>query len=210
MPDKRPSTPRISSEAAWQAAVEGDRGAFRTLVTPHLRELIKAARHEVRYRVAVGDFDPDDPTAEELVDEVLLRGWRERHSRPPALGVKSWLLVLVFRVADAVARRKGRIRSREAISLEDDPVLPEFLPDESTGWDDVIDAGLKTPEQAAIAEDELFQELDPRSREVLLMHELRGVPLHEIALALGIAELQVRAILKGARRRLRAAAADMP
>jgi DNA-directed RNA polymerase specialized sigma24 family protein len=40
------------------------------------------------------------------------------------------------------------------------------------------------------------------------MHELQAVPLPEIALALGMPRLQVRALLKDARRRLREAADD--
>ena len=197
------------SEADWQAALQGDRAAFQSAVAPYLENLIEAARHEVRYRVAVDDFDPDDPTAEELVGDVLLRAWRDRQSRPLGLSVKAWLHALLFRAADALARRKGRVRSHEAVSLEDDPVPPNFQPDESTGWEDVIDAGVKTPEQAAIAEEQLFRALDPRSREVVLMHELRAVPLPEIALALGMPQSQVRATLKNARRKLREAADDI-
>src|SRR6202047_3870204 len=64
----------------WNAALRGDREAFRAAVTPPLGELLRAARHEVRYRVALGDFEPNDPTAEELVGEVLIRAWPERHN----------------------------------------------------------------------------------------------------------------------------------
>src|SRR5258705_7635308 len=38
---------------AWNAALRGDREAFRAAMTPHLGELLRAARHEVRYRVAL-------------------------------------------------------------------------------------------------------------------------------------------------------------
>jgi DNA-directed RNA polymerase specialized sigma24 family protein len=66
---------------------------------------------------------------------LLLRAWRDRQTRPPGLSLKAWLHALLFRAADALARRKGRVRSHEAVSLEDDPVPPSFQPDESTDWE---------------------------------------------------------------------------
>ena len=44
------------AEDAWKAALEGDCEAFHTAVRPYLGELLRGARHEVRYRVALGDF----------------------------------------------------------------------------------------------------------------------------------------------------------
>jgi hypothetical protein len=54
------------AEDAWKAALESDREAFQAAVRPYLGELLRAARHEVRYRVALGDFRADDPTAPAL------------------------------------------------------------------------------------------------------------------------------------------------
>lgn len=76
--------------------------SFRAAVTPHLGELLRAARHEVRYRVALGDFEPNEPTAEELVGEVLIRAWPERYNRPP-----TWLRTLSYRVARELSRREA-------------------------------------------------------------------------------------------------------
>lgn len=87
---------------AWNAALRGDREAFRAAMTPYLGELLRAARHEVRYRVALGDFEPNDPTAEELVGEVLIRAWPERYNRPP-----TWLRTLSYRVARELSRREA-------------------------------------------------------------------------------------------------------
>ena len=204
MPHRNRSAPAAAFEADWQAALQGDRRAFRTAMSRHLHELTQAARHEVRYRVAVGDFEPDDPRPEELVAEVFLRAWQERYTRPQAINPRAWLHALLFRTADALAKRKDQVRSHEAVSLDDDFVPPQFLPEEGSGWDDVIDAHVNTPEQTTIAEEVLFK-LDPRSREIVLMHELRGVPIPEIAVALGVPEANVRAILNETRRRIRAA-----
>jgi len=47
------------AEDAWKAALEGNREAFQAAVQPYLGELLRGARHEVRYQVALGDFRAD-------------------------------------------------------------------------------------------------------------------------------------------------------
>jgi DNA-directed RNA polymerase specialized sigma24 family protein len=53
--------------------------------------------------------------------------------------------------------------------------------------------------------DEFVGHIAPREREVLLMHEVHGVPLQEVAPALGIAPAEAEGLLASARRRVRAA-----
>jgi len=98
-------------EAGWRAALQGDRAAFQATIAPHLEKLVEAARRELRYRVALGNLGADDLTAEELVGEVLLRAWQDRYRRPSSLGVKVWLLALLFRVARDLARREARLEA---------------------------------------------------------------------------------------------------
>jgi DNA-directed RNA polymerase specialized sigma24 family protein len=54
-------------------------------------------------------------------------------------------------------------------------------------------------------EDELAGRLAPYEREVFLMHEVHGVALQEIAMAVGLPEAEVERLLSSARHRLRAA-----
>jgi DNA-directed RNA polymerase specialized sigma24 family protein len=54
-------------------------------------------------------------------------------------------------------------------------------------------------------EDEFAGRLAPREREVLLMHEMHGVPLQEVALSFGISPAETERLLENARGRLRAA-----
>src|ERR1700730_3511682 len=137
------------TEDAWKAALAGEREAFQAAVTPYLAELLRGARREARYRVAPGDFRADDPTAEELVGEVLIRGWQKRHDRQSALPLRVWLLALLYRVAHDLSRREAQQTRVPAQSLEE-PVPPEpiydddeefwewYQPDEMTRWEDVV------------------------------------------------------------------------
>lgn len=199
-------------EADWNAVLSGDREAFKAIVQPYLDELLEAARREVRYRVALGDFRDKDPTAKELVGDVLIRAWQDRHRRPRELSVKAWLLAELFRTAANIARKQAPLK-KEAISLEEEvpppPIYDDdeefyewYQPDEFTRWEDVVDAGVKSPEQAAEAIEVFTRSLDARAREVVLMHELHGLRVPDIALALGLSEEEVVELLKTARQKL--------
>src|SRR6202047_5460781 len=107
------------TEDAWGAALVGDREAFQAAVRPDLAELLRGARREARYRGALGDCRADDPTAEELVGEVLIRGWQKRHDRQSALPLRVWLLALLYRVAHDLSRREARQTRGPAQSLEE-------------------------------------------------------------------------------------------
>lgn len=210
-----------SPETDWQAALRGDRAAFEAMVEPCLEELLQAARRERRRRIALGDFGVDDLTAEELVGETLLRAWHDRQRRPLGLGPKAWLLALLFRVTRNLSRREARLRRMVAASLEA-PVPPEpiydddeefwewYQPDESTRWEDVVEAPVISPEGQAAADEELTRTLDPRTREVFLLCELHRVPLPETALALGLSVTQTARLLEEARQRLGLEAAGNP
>src|SRR6266850_8018866 len=103
----RSSRRDAEADDAWKAALEGDREAFQAAVRPYLGELLRAARHEMGYRVALGNFRADDPTAEELVGEVLIRAWQQRRDRTSALWLRVWLLALLYRVAHDLSRREA-------------------------------------------------------------------------------------------------------
>jgi RNA polymerase sigma-70 factor (ECF subfamily) len=200
-------------EAGWKAALRGDRAAFQATVAPHLEELLGAARRELSYRVALGNFGADDLTPEELVGEALLRAWQDRYRRPSSLGVKVWLLALLFRVARDLARREAGLRRIPTESLEalvpPEPIYDDdeefwewYQPDEMTRWEDVVEAPTMTPEEQAATDEELTRTLDPRAREIFLLCELNRVPLTEAALALGISVEEGTRLLEEARRDL--------
>jgi len=204
-------------EAGWKAALRGDRAAFQATVAPYLEELVEAARRELRHRVALGNFGADDLAPEELVGEVLLRAWQDRYRRPSSLGVKAWLLALLFRVARDLARREARLRRIPTESLEalvpPEPIYDDdeefwewYQPDEVTSWEDAVEAPAMTPEEMAAADEQLTRTPDPRAREVFLLYELHRVPLSETAFAVGLSVTETARLLEEARRDLGVAA----
>jgi DNA-directed RNA polymerase specialized sigma24 family protein len=180
----KPTPPHsdTASKAHRQTSARREQAAFQAAVKPHLQELFEAARRELRYRVALGDFGPDLLTAEELVSETLARAWRDRRRRPPLLKFRVWLLAVLFRVAEDIARREARFRKLATESLEA-PVPPEplydddesfwawYQPDELTRWEDVVaDPSSLSPEDAAAADEQFTRSLAPRAPSVRPVH----------------------------------------
>ena len=62
----------------WRQAAQADRQAFDRALAPTYPELLQAAQRELRHRLTLGQFAPDNPTPEQLLDMALQRVWRER------------------------------------------------------------------------------------------------------------------------------------
>jgi len=134
----------------------------------------------------------------------------------PTLGIKAWALASIFRTGEVLAARKDE-RRRETTELlpkgvEPDPLYEE---DDEDFWQSheldyprnvrVFSGTVDRPREDAASDDELVGLLDPREREVLLMHEVHGVALPEVASAVGIPLTEAEQLLASARNRLRAA-----
>jgi RNA polymerase sigma factor (sigma-70 family) len=197
-------------------AAQAGRDAFDRALAPCYAELLQAAQREVRHRLAFGQFAPNDPTPEQLLDIALQKAWRERRRPSPALGIKAWALASIFRTGEALGAREAARRRRMTELLpeevEPDPLYQE---DDEEFWQsyeldyprdaEVFSGTVDRAREDAANDDELVGRLAPRERQVLLMHEVHGVALREIALALGIPPAKVDLLLASARRRLHAA-----
>jgi RNA polymerase sigma-70 factor, ECF subfamily len=135
----------------------------------------------------------DHSRSEDLVQETLLRAWRQRSvlDRPPA-AVRAWLFTVSRNLLIDEWRSR---RSRSELSVAD---VPERDPDDRT------DALL----QAWVVE-EAVTKLSPDHRAVLLECYYRGRPVAEAARQLGIPEGTVKSRTHYALRALRLALEEM-
>jgi DNA-directed RNA polymerase specialized sigma24 family protein len=191
-----------------------DRDAFDRAIAPYHGELLQAARREVRHRRTLGQFGPDNPTPEELLDLALRETWRQRQRLSAGLGIKALALAAIFLTGEALGERAAARERRTAELLpeevEPDPIYQE---DDEEFWHSyeleypksaqVFSGDVDETPDEATNDDELVGRLAPRERQVLLMHEAHGVSLPEIALALGIPLAEAQHLLARARRRLR-------
>jgi len=192
------------AEAATIAAASaGNDDAFKRLTEPYLREI-----HLHCYRM-LGSFHD----AQDAVQETLLRAWKYRTSLQDADSFRAWL----HRIATNVCLRQ---RAHAA----SDPIMksttldvftptttppyrlspyPDMLLDElqSTGDNPAIEYDLYESVQLAFLV--AMQLLPPRQRAVLLLHDVLGFTLADVAEMLETTVASVNAALTRARATLR-------
>jgi DNA-directed RNA polymerase specialized sigma24 family protein len=199
-----------------EEAAHAEREAFDRALAPIYAELLQAAQREVRYRLTLGQFAPDNPTPEQLLDMALQRAWRQRRHLSPPLGIKVLALASIFRTGEALAaRQQQRDKTRTELLPEEVEPDPLYQEDDGEFWQsheldyprtsEVFSGTVDRAREDTADEDEFAGRLAPREREVLLMHEIHGVPLQEVALSFGISPAETERLLKNARARIRAA-----
>jgi RNA polymerase sigma-70 factor (ECF subfamily) len=132
----------------------------------------------------------DKPTAEDLVQETLLRAWKSLGKLHSATSAKSWLLTILRREN---ARRFERTQPR--ISA----IEPDDLGDRDRAYD--------TSTEAFVLRRAL-DALPPEYREPLILQVVHGYSQKEVAEHLGITSAGAGTRLFRARQRLRAAIGD--
>jgi RNA polymerase sigma factor (sigma-70 family) len=108
-------------------ANQADRQRVMSMVNEHLSELYDYVRHALAAREAAGDLTPGDLTSEDVVDEVILRAYREFARAPEEQQASDWLRRLAKeRIRSEVRHR--RWEREHMIHAEDD--VPETSPTE--------------------------------------------------------------------------------
>lgn len=127
----------------------------------------------------LGDYQ----LAEDALQETMLRAYRHYDRFEHRASVKTWLTTIAVNVCRSMRRSPWNARVVSSETLPECPV-----------WD--VDGADDSVSRAVM-------KLPPEMREVLLMHELQGVRLREIAQAKGLPLATVSSRLRRARQRLR-------
>jgi RNA polymerase sigma-70 factor (ECF subfamily) len=141
------------------------------------------AHHERLFRLALR-LSPDREEARDLVQEAFLRAARRPGSVPDG-AEEAWLVRTLVNLCRDRHRRAGvRTRFHESVRRGEETDHPEAA------------AVARATVRAALGR------LAPRRRAVIVLHELEGRPVREVARLLGIGEVTVRWHLMAARREL--------
>jgi RNA polymerase sigma factor (sigma-70 family) len=207
------------------------RELFFALVGPHVKRLYHFVRHLLGYQEAVGNLRPGELPADEVVDALLVRAYREFVKQPPPSRPKGWLIEQARRQVAIEVRRLGVWQGRTSVHTEDEvPATPpaeyvtrlgeEILefhePDENLKVEDVIpDLDLTAPDERAES-DELrwsvtaaLAGLPEEWREIVLLHHVEGLAGAELARVAGTSPAEVEAVLDLARQYLRQRLVEM-
>ena len=106
---------------------EAGRQHLMSMMSEHLPELSEYVRHALAARDAAGDLTPGELTTEDVVDDVILRAYREFARKPEEQQVGDWLRRLAKeRIRSEIRRR--RWEREHSIHIEED--VPETSPAE--------------------------------------------------------------------------------
>ena len=161
-----------------EQARHGDREAFGALATERVDRLYAIAVRVVR----------DHERAEDAVQAALLKAWRDLPGLRDPERFDAWLYRLLIRACYDEARRQRRYVATVSV-LAGEPGEPDET------------ARLADRDQL----DRALRRLPIDQRAVLVLHHDQGLPLTDVASALGIPEGTARSRLHYALRTLRAA-----
>lgn len=178
------------------AARSGDEQAFRELTEPHLREL-----HVHCYRMLGSVDDADD-----LVQETLIAAWRGLGGYEGRSSLRAWLYrIATHRCLNAI--RDGKRRPPPAPEPPFDPPAPTSRLD--VPWlqpypDERLDAAdpassYQARETVELAFITALQRLPPRQTAVLLLTDVLGFAVPEVAGMLDAGHTAVKGLLQRAR-----------
>lgn len=184
------TAPTDSDEALVGAFVAGDRGAFDTLVGRYERRV-----YGICYR-----YFGDVADAEDAVQETFITVLRRAETFTGAAAFSTWL----YRVATNACNDLARKRSRRPRTV---PLVAESRDGDGPGGQDpahdapAVDDILATRE-LGIELAAALRTLDRQQREAVVLHDVYGVPYHEIAARTGVAVGTVKSRIHRAHGRL--------
>jgi RNA polymerase sigma factor (sigma-70 family) len=203
---------------------ELSREEFFALVGQHLTTLYRFVHDEIAAYEGAGELMPNELAMEDVVDDVVIRAYREHVRHPRRRPSESRLLRLAKERLEAEVRRLKAERRRsiqleedipESPRLEQDTMLGEQIlyfhqPDEDLKREDIIpDLRVPPPDQASEREelqrcvDEALDDLPEEWRRALELRFLDRVTLQTLAETLGKPVPEAERIVEHARAFLR-------
>jgi RNA polymerase sigma factor (sigma-70 family) len=200
------------------------REAFFSLVSRDLQGLYRYVRHVISYHQALGDLVPDELTPEDVVDEVILRAYREFTKDPRRGDWRRRLMELARGYVALEAAKRSKKRERAVSTEEKVPQTPPeewvytlgeeilyfYEPEEELKMEDVVpNLEVPTPEEAAesldvkLCVDAALGSLPRKWRRALQLRYVKGLQGSALANALGESPGETQRILDEARHHLR-------
>jgi RNA polymerase sigma factor (sigma-70 family) len=173
-----PPTP--SDEELMAAYADGDESAFRELFARNAPLLTRVVRVQVR----------SDEECRDLVQQTFLQLHRARRDYRKGQPLRPWLLTIAYNLCRDRWRALGH---RREIPIEDAPPVVEST----------TAADLLQERQRAVQLRQAMAELPSEQRRVIEMHWFGGLPLPEVATALGVSLSAVKVRAHRAYERLR-------
>ena len=168
-----------SDQALIQAVADGDKRAFKMLYV----------RHHVRVFRFVMRLVGNEPTAEEVVNEVFLEAWRHAQDFRGRSRVTTWLLSIARFKIISECRRRSEAQLDEAVAaVIEDPGDPPSISMEKHERSDILQ--------------ECLAKLTPIHREVINLIYYQGRNVEEVARFTGAPVSTIKTRMHYARSRM--------
>lgn len=161
----------------------GDRDAFAILVRGYQSRLFGLVLMIVRSPAA----------AEDVTQDAFVRAFRNLHRFDDTRPFYPWLAAIAIRVAHNWLRQHGRTLRREGTPIDEAPA-----PAEAPVALSALIAGERSRSMWT-----MVAALPPRERAAVILHYRDGLPVREIAVALGVTDGTIKTMLFRARRQMR-------
>lgn len=168
-------------------ALEGDRGAFETLVRRYQRLVFRI----------VGGFLRNPADVEEVAQDVFVRAFLALRRFRPDAPFAPWIAQIATRASYDILRSRRR---RAELAWEDLSAAERHAAEE-------LAEGLKPGDQTAARDlaERALARLPPKDRQALMLADAHGFTAGEVGQAMGCSALAVRLRLHRARRAMRRA-----
>jgi RNA polymerase sigma-70 factor, ECF subfamily len=181
-----------TDEGLMQQMAADDPAAFDCLFLRH-----QASVYNFALRM-VGDV----ATAEDLTQDCFLRVWQARHRYRPAATLRTWLFIIVRRLAlNELARRRLPTQNFDDETMEHRDRAP-------SGQEIGCPESTLAVKELQRAIDRAISQLPADLRAAILLRDLEGLSYARIAVVCGCPVGTVRSRLNAARTRLRSAVSD--
>lgn len=202
-----------------------NRETFFAAATRHLNGLYEFVRHQLAYFESSGDLAGGELTAEDVIDTVLVRAYREFVKAPGERDIGKWLTELANEHLQREVRRLQAERRRHLPIEKDIPEVPPveevktlgeeildfYQPDEDLKLEDIFpEYDVSTPEDFVAAKEELVQcinaalgAMPEEWRKAFNLRHRGHLTLEELGEVLDKNAAQIADMLEYARRHLR-------
>ena len=186
--------------ASIAQAVRGDESAFAVVVAPHERSLFRHC-----YRML-----GSGPDAEDALQDTLIRAWRRLDTYDAAGTFGGWLYRIATNIClDLLRSRQGRL-DPVTLGPPSDPREMHGAPDAESQWVEPIASSRLCssldPQDEIVGREDIslafvsaLQQLTPRQRACLLLHDVLGFTQAEVADVLDMTGSSVNSLLFRAR-----------
>ena len=132
-------------------------------VNVNLYRLVRFVERELHYRESAGEFDPEQVSCEEVIDEAIASALGDSMEKPEKLALEPWLYRLALRAIQEVAARNSEGNGdvsldasarRVNVEASDEFHMQFHQPDEALAEEDTIaDRAASSPEDIAASDE---------------------------------------------------------